>query len=361
MDARNKSNITEALDSGDWLGTVRAINVVIFTLLALTFWLLICFMIYGTKANRWRSRPGNSSLSSGRSYILCAVFSTIPFLAIVAAINQHPRFPKGTDICGGLVDGAITAYFLSLYTAYLFLWLMQRRCYQHPCVIERVNKRTGELSVAYAVVLTTSFVVIVVLYNIFVRAISDRGVCMYDPLQAKKIMVNVIVCAILVMSKIAIIMLSIYTAVRARFPSTDTPRDGTPDSGSNNWKIFYRWFFPKNSKVYFGPVEKSVRRTVIASLIIVFSDVIFVVLDVIILPVQFPLTLHVLGYAISNMVNVICMVSVFGFFQKLLNPCCPQKLKYRPTNIVHISHLPSHSSNQVEPEVGDPDIAKTGD
>lgn len=79
------------------------------------------------------------------------------------------------------------------------------------------------------------------------------------------------------------------------------------------------------------------RRMVGFSLIIIITNCLFVIYDLVIMPVQFPLTVHILGYAISNTVNVFCMVSIFGFSQKVLSLCCPEKLKYEVSYQVRVS------------------------
>lgn len=246
MDELNSTNATDTGNSSvtinDWSGTITAVDVTIFTLLTLKVWVLLSFMIYGTRTNRWRNRPGNSSLSSGTSYILCtiSIITTIPFSAMVAAVNQHSHFDEDTDMCKTLADGAAITYFISIDTTYLFLWFMQRQTCKHPYVRERVNKRMNIFSWAYAIVLTLSFIAVIVIYVSFVDYKSMGGVCVYDLAQSRKPLVSVLGSIPIFALQIELVWVSIYTAVRARFPSGDNERNSTVISVKNNWRIFYR-------------------------------------------------------------------------------------------------------------------------
>lgn len=328
LNSAGGANVSESAEKWEISGVV--VDAIVLTSVGVSAWVVLSFVVYGTKTRRWRAKPGSSSLSSGMSYVFCtiAMFSTIPLLVGIEIINQHPRISASRDMCKNFVDGQATAYFASIYVTYLFMWFLQRRIYQHPCVKERISKWMKYLSIVVVILLTASFAAICAVYNTFGKYRSEHGVCFFNSSASEKLAINLVSAAFVVTLQCLLLWSAIYAAIRARFPSTKADQDygeTTSKSGGYNWKILYRWFHPSDSKAHFGPVEKTVRRMVAYSLIIIGTDVIAVLVDVVILPMSYPVSLHVLGYGLSGVINVFCAGSIFGYSEKVLSLCCPKR------------------------------------
>lgn len=313
-----------------WKTQLLVFEILSFVLLVITIWIFCCVIIYGFKTKRWRKRASSSSLNSGLIYAALTAAIGIFVLRLIVTVTAFilPRISNGLEWCKTVYDVGNAAYIITIYGAYMFLWVLQRLIYAHPYVQTNIGSCADWISKVYAVLFTIIAVGIICGFVIGNPVTYNENGCVLAGTDNERmnqgISRNIVSASVLFFTQLVILYLCIYPAVRVQFGGN---RDGTveePDPSASFRHFILSSFRGKQSR-FSSPIEMSVKRTLVSSIIMIVTDVSALLLSFLVFPSNAPVVLRQTIYDLSSLVNVVCMIATFGYATRVFTLCCPHR------------------------------------
>lgn len=331
------------------------------TLLVVASWLLISMVVYGTKTKRWKKKPGASSLNSGAIYTFCTivVLVTVPRLAVTEYIYILPRLDNMMGRCELICDVDVMLYSSTMYVAYAFMWLLQRKIYTHPYVKPKIGTAINWFSRLFGVLLACVAIGLTLTYVLHNSYNGEKYGCVLDIPQNQSFMgglgKNIIVAGSLVVTQGTILILSVYPVMLVKFDFGNGVNDSLEDSvfdeapdtriKPDKMRRLIKSCFRRGKKIAKSPIEAAARRAMIGGIIMVLTDVLALTIAFIALPAEVPVALRQTCYDIASVVNLLCAVSSLGLASNILMLFCP--------NCTEVIKRRSRTNNVFEYEMND--------
>lgn len=326
-----------------WDSALVATEVVVIAVIVVIIWILLSMIVFGTKTRRWKKNRGTSSLNSGMIYTTCfiAIAFTLVKLSMTITYYHLPRLGWAQFPCEVLLDVMSSCYFFGSFLMYLYLWMVQRRIYSHPSVKTHVSPFMNGLSKFSVVFLAIVFTAASIVYGYIEnsRYEPENGCMLIQDTRTQRVHLSMGCGVIAAVTQIMILVLCIYPAIRARFPAPSsngafiTKDDVSAPVAMTTQKINWCKLICCGG-ITASPIQLTVNRTVIASFIIVVSDILATVIESFMLTGVTPLVLHTIVFDINYLINSLAMLYVLGFAGKLLTlfcPTCPQSITVSST------------------------------
>lgn len=354
---------TEDTTTRDWTNYVRIFEILTIITLCIAVWLLFSVILYGCKARRFRKRRSSSSLSSGPIYVAFTIVLFLIVGRITATLVAHilPRVPNWKAWCEVVYHVDNSAYIVSMYASYMFLWFLQRLVYAHPYVRKHIGKHMNRLSWLFSGCFTLLAIGMICAFIINNPVTSNKNGCVLAGTSSSRISQgisrNIISAVILLVAQAAIVYLCIYPVVKVKFNAEND--DGLQDNKTikkRNYKRRTVTGFISSSirgrqMQFASPIEMTVKKAMISSMVMVITDMTGLLFSFLAFPTTAPVVLRQTIYDMSTLINAFCMLATFGFSIQVVTLCCPSRKKtIEPgrDRSSHVMEYPSSLDNNID-------------
>lgn len=311
-----------------WSWIVPEVLNIIFTVL--TIWILYSLVHYGNKSKKWvlKKERNFEKLNAGlvlMAAVLCAVMALLRFMVSQLAFNIG--FSYGEDEqCEIVSDASIVIFCLALFAVYIYLWVRQSVFYTNHMLNTEFSKCLRFFSY-----LSILLIFLGGLGAIFVNTIptnyhsSPMG-CVYEALDSTLTTVLVLVSALVfLIGQIILVGLLIHPLrkhskqkgcltlcglERRRSSNTAEPLNGK--KGGKDESQHHR------SKGSRSKINRILRRTVFFSVIIVVSNVAFLVVSTYAFNDHDNRRIPTMLYDISTFASLVFVVSSIGGWTSIM-------------------------------------------